>query len=51
MTTSRYITGQMVPEWVRQRNHNVSQVEKIKVLIGWLDGIASWLPIDGVKKV
>lgn len=51
VTASRYATGQTVPNWVKERTHKVSQVEKDKVLLGWPDGIASWLPIDGVKKI
>ena len=51
VTASNYATGQTVPNWVTERTHKVSQVEKDKVLLGWPDGIASWLPIDGVKKI
>lgn len=51
VTASNYATGQTVPNWVKERTHKVSQVEKDKVLLGWPDGIASWLPIDGVKKI
>lgn len=51
VTASRYATGETVPGWVKERTHKVSQIEKDKVLLGWPDGIASWLPIDGVKKI
>lgn len=51
VTADRYATGEEVPNWVKEKVHKVSQVEKTKVLLGWPDGIASWLPIDGVKKV
>lgn len=51
VTASRYATGEIVPGWVKERTHKVSQIEKDKVLLGWPDGIASWLPIDGVKKI
>ena len=44
-------TGQIVTKWVRKRTHKVTQIEKDKVLLGWPDGIASWLPIDGVRKI
>jgi LysM repeat protein len=50
VTASRYATGETVPGWVKERAHKVSRIEKDKVLLGWPDGIASWLPIDGVKK-
>jgi len=51
VTASRYATGETVPGWVKERTHKVSQIEKDKVLLGWPDGIASWLPIDGVRKI
>ena len=51
VTASRYATGETVPGWVKERTHKVSRIEKDKVLLGWPDGIASWLPIDGVKKI
>ncbi len=51
VTASRYATGEAVPQWVKEKTHKVSQIEKDKVLLGWPDGIASWLPIDGVRKI
>ena len=51
VTASRYATGETVPGWVKERTHKVSQIEKDKALLGWPDGIASWLPIDGVRKI
>ena len=51
ITASRYATGETIPGWVKERTHTVSQIEKDKVLLGWPDGIASWVPLDGVKKI
>jgi len=51
VTASRYATGQAIPGWVKERTHTVSQIEKDKVLLGWPDGIASWVLLDGVKKI
>lgn len=51
ITASRYATGEIIPGWVKERTHTVSQIEKDKVLLGWPDGIASWVSLDGVKKV
>lgn len=48
---SRYATGEKIPGWVKERTHTVSKIGKDKVLLGWPDGIASWLPIDGVQKI
>lgn len=51
ITASRYATGETIPGWVKERMHIISQVEKTKVLLGWPDGICSWVPLDGVKKI
>lgn len=51
VTASCYATGETVPGWVKEKAHKVSRIEKDKVLLGWPDGIASWLPTAGVKKV
>lgn len=48
---SRYATGETIPGWVKERTHTVSQIENDKVLLGWPDGISSWMPLDGVKKI
>jgi len=31
---SRYVTGETVPGWVKERTHRVSRIEKDKVLLG-----------------
>lgn len=51
VTASRYSTGETIPKWVKERTHIISQVEEDKVLLGWPDGICSWVPLDGVKKI
>jgi len=51
VTASYYATGETIPGWVNDRTHTVSQIEKEKVLLGWPDGIASWVPLNGVKKI
>ncbi|MFY9395626.1 MAG: N-acetylmuramoyl-L-alanine amidase [Saccharofermentanales bacterium] len=51
VSASCYSTGETIPKWVKERTHIISQVEKTKVLLGWPDGICSWVPLDGVKKI
>ncbi len=51
ITASHYATGEVIPAWVRERTHAVSQIEESKVLLGWPDGIASRVSLDGVKKI
>ena len=42
-TGSKYYTGQTIPNWVKQRSHKVSQISGEKTLLGYPDGICSWV--------
>lgn len=39
----KYVTGETIPAWVKQRSHVVSQVKLDKVLLGHPNGINSWV--------
>lgn len=42
-TGNKYYTGQTIPNWVKQRSHKVSQISGEKTLLGYPDGICSWV--------
>ena len=42
-TGAKYATGQTIPNWVKQRKHKVSQIKGDRVLLGYPDGIRSWV--------
>lgn len=42
-TGKKYYTGQTIPNWVKQRSHKVSQISGEKTLLGYPDGICSWV--------
>lgn len=50
---SKYTTGQAIPEWVKERSHKVSAIDKAQntVLLGSPDGINSWVYLDEVTLV
>ncbi len=50
ITCSTYSTGQSIPSWVKSQTHKVSQIKGDKALLGYPDGIASWVPLSGIKK-
>lgn len=52
-TGKKYATGQTIPNWVKQRSHKVSQIKanQNKVLLGYPDGIRSWVYLDEVTLV
>ena len=47
-TGKKYATGQTIPEWVKERSHKVSQIKGDRVLLGYPDGISSWVYINEV---
>lgn len=49
ITAAKYSTGEKIPDWVKQRNHQVSQIKGNKVLLGHPNGINSWVPTSGVS--
>lgn len=51
VTGDVYYSGTRIPGWVKAKTHAVSQLKSDRVLLGHPDGINSWLPIDGVKKI
>lgn len=52
-TGSTYASGQKIPNWVKQRSHKVSQIKESqnKVLLGYPDGIRSWVRLSEVTLV
>lgn len=49
----KYATGQIIPGWVKERSHKVSQIKESqnKVLLGHPDGINSWVFLSEVTLV
>lgn len=50
ITCSTYSTGQAIPSWVKNTTHKVSQIKGEKALLGYPDGIASWVPLSGIVR-
>ena len=50
-TGKKYVTGEKIPSWVKQRKHKVSQIKQNKVLLGHPNGINSWVFLDEVTLV
>lgn len=52
-TGKKYATGEMIPNWVKERSHKVSQIKasQNKVLLGYPDGIRSWVYLSEVTLV
>lgn len=52
-TGKKYATGETIPKWVKQRSHKVSQIKtsQNKVLLGYPDGIRSWVYLNEVTLV
>ena len=47
-TGKKYTTGQTIPNWVKQRKHEVSQIKGDRVLLGHPSGINSWVYLSEV---
>ena len=50
ITCNAYSTGQAIPSWVKNTTHKVSQIKGDKALLGYPDGIASWVPLSGIVR-
>ena len=50
ITAKRYTTGELIPDWVKNKTHKISEFGEGKVLLGYPDGIASWVAIDGIER-
>lgn len=50
ITCNTYSTGQSIPSWVKNTTHKVSQIKDDKALLGYPDGIASWVPLSGIVR-
>lgn len=50
-TGKKYYTGQTIPTWVKQRSHKVSQIKGNRVLLGYPNGIRSWVYLSEVTLV
>ena len=43
ITGTKYVTGQKIPNWVKERKHKVSKFKGDRVLLGAKTGINSWV--------
>jgi len=50
-TGKTYATGQKIPQWVKDRSHVVSQIKGDRVLLGYPNGICSWVRLSEVTLV
>ena len=50
ITAKRYTTGELIPDWVKNKTHKICEFSEGKVLLGYPDGIASWVAIDGIER-
>lgn len=48
-TGAKYATGEKIPNWVKQRSHKVHQIKGNKVLLGYPNGIRSWVYLSEVS--
>lgn len=51
ITGDSYATGGKIPVWAKQKPHKVSQLKGEQVLLGWPDGISSWVMTKDVRKI
>lgn len=51
ITGDKYSNGQSIPGWVKQQVHVVNQIQSGRALLGYPDGICSWVPMDAVVLV
>jgi len=49
ITGDRYATGQSIPSWAKVREHKVSQIHGERALVGFPDGICSWVYLSDLK--
>lgn len=50
IVATQYDTGQSIHTWVKNTTHKVAQIEGPKALIGYPDGIRSWVALSGLVK-
>ena len=50
-TGTKYTSGETIPDWVKQRSHQVSQIKGDQVLLGYPSGICSWVYLSEVTLV
>ena len=50
-TGKTYATAQKIPQWVKDRSHVVSQIKGDRVLLGYPNGICSWVRLSEVTLV
>ncbi len=50
ITAKNYATGELIPSWVKKQTHEISEISDGKVLLGYPDGISSWVSADEIKK-
>lgn len=51
ITGDKYATGQAIPTWVKAVEHKVSQINGDTALVGFPDGICSWICLKDLIKV
>lgn len=50
-TGAKYCTGQTIPQWVKERSHEVSRITGNQLLLGYPSGICSWVYANEVTLV
>jgi hypothetical protein len=52
-TGQRYASSsnKTIPQWVKDRSHRVSEMRPDRILLGWPDGISSWVSANEVTMV
>ena len=48
-SATHYVTGQVIPSWVKNQTHKVSQVSNDRVLLGANGGICSWVWLRDIE--
>ena len=48
VTGEKYVTGQIIPAWVKNTSHIVSKIDGNKVLLGADNGINSWVYLNDI---
>ena len=49
ITGTKYVTGQVIPGWVKKQKHLVSKIDGTKALLGHPNGINSWVYLKDIQ--
>lgn len=48
---AKYVSGQTIPQWVKDRSHEVSRINGDKALLGYPSGICNWVYLSEITLV